>query len=336
MHQLSVGIVAIDHMQRDRHWAVARWSALLAVVFLLVCLVFEPSITLKVFWYTVIPTLPAIFVVNPMLWRGMCPLATLNEMGNRLGKQRALSSRTRLSLNVTGLVLFYLLVPARHFVLNQNGPALAITVAVVGGLAVALGAVFTVRSAFCNALCPVLPVELLYGMTPLIQMDRSRCLACTVCTPRGCFDLAKHKTLAQRLGPARQTARWITTPYGGFFAALPGFIVGYNQVKDGPVSTAGVVYTTTLGWSFACFLVIGIVVLVLRLPSRRALPFITAAAGGTYYWYVGLATMTQLGVPEWLATGIRIMGIGLVAFWLARTLASAWSGPRPLPAPRCR
>jgi nitrite reductase (NADH) large subunit len=302
-------------------WAIARWSALAAVPALLLWLVLAPARALQVLWYVAIPALPATFFLSTVLWRGVCPLATLNEMGNRLGTQRAPSPRTLFALSVGGLVLFHLMVPARHFVFNENGPVLAGTVAVVGGLALMLGARFTVRSAFCNALCPVLPVELLYGQAPLLRLDRGRCGTCTVCTPRGCLDLAERKAVYQLLGPSRHTAGWLATPYGAFFAALPGFIVGYNQVTDGPLSTAALVYATTLGWSLASFLLVGVAVLAFRLPSRSTLPLIAAAAGAIYYWYAGPAITSRLAAGPWLGPSIRVVGIGLVAWWLVRALA---------------
>jgi hypothetical protein len=157
-------------------------------------------------------------------------------------------------------------------------------------------------------------------------MDRGRCSACTVCTPRGCLDLAERKAIPQLLGPSRHTARWLATPYGAFFAALPGFIIGYNQVKDGPLNRAAMVYTTTLGWSLASFLLVALAVLALGLASRLALPLIAAAAGGLYYWYAGPAITSQLAASPWIGTGIRIVGIGLVASWLVRTLAGSDQG----------
>lgn len=307
-------------------WAIARWSALAAVPLLLFWLLIEPTSALLVLWYVAIPLLPATFFINTAIWRGICPLATLNEMGNRLGKPRTPSPTILLAFSVGGLVLFHLMVPARHFVFNEDGPVLAGTVLAVGGLAVVLGALFTVRSAFCNALCPVLPVELLYGQAPLVGMNRGRCTTCTTCTPRGCLDLAQRKAIPQLLGTSRHTVRWIATPYGAFFAALPGFIIGYNQVTDGPLSSAVLVYATTLGWSLVSLLVIAAAVLAFRLPSRLALPIVAAVAGGIYYWYAGPAIASQLAAGEWLGAGIRIVGIGLVGFWLARALAMAGVG----------
>lgn len=307
-------------------WAIARWSALAAVPLLLLWLLIEPAGALLALWYVAIPLLPATFFISTAIWRGICPLATLNEMGNRLGKQRTPSPTILLALSVGSLILFHLMVPARHFVFNQNGPALAGTVAAVGGLAVVLGALFTVRSAFCNALCPVLPVELLYGQAPLVGMNRGRCTTCTTCTPRGCLDLAQRKAIPQLLGTSRHTAGWLVTPYGAFFAALPGFIIGYNQVQDGPLSGAALVYATTVGWSLASLLVIAGAVLALRVPSRLALPIVAALAGGIYYWYAGPAITSQLVAGAWLGSGIRMIGIGLVAVWLARTIAMAGGG----------
>jgi hypothetical protein len=307
-------------------WSIARWSALAAVPLLLLWLLIEPTGALNVLWYIAIPILPATFFLSTAIWRGVCPLATLNEFGNRIGRQRSPSPRILLALTIGGLILFHLMVPARHFVFNQNGPILAGTVAAVGGLAVLFGALFTVRSAFCNALCPVLPVELLYGQAPLLRMERGRCTSCTVCTPRGCLDLAEQKAIPQLLGSSRHTGRWLATPYGAFFATLPGFIVGYNQIKDGPLSSAGLVYATTLGWSLASVLVVGAAVLAFRLRSQRALPLIAAAAGAVYYWYAGPAIMNQLVASAWVGPGIRIVGIGLVASWLIRTLARSGVG----------
>lgn len=301
-------------------WSIGRWSALAAVPPLLVWLVLAPAVALRVLWYVVIPVLPAVFFLNSAIWRGICPLATLNELGNRLGSQRAPSRRGFLALSVGGLVLFHLMVPARHFLFNQQGPVLAATVTAVAAIAVLLGAVFTVRSAFCNALCPVLPVEQLYGQAPLLRMDRGRCDSCTLCTPKGCLDLAGSKALPQLLGSARHTMRWLAMPHGVFFAALPGFIIGYNRVVDGSLGAAGGVYLTTLGWSLASFLLIAAVVWGFRLSSRLALTLVAALAGGLYYWFAGPAIVRQFDRAAWLATGIRAAGIGLVLLWLVHAL----------------
>ena len=301
-----------------RAWAIARWSAFTAVPLLLLWLVLDPERSLLVLWYAIIPVLPATFFVSTRIWRGICPLATLNELGNRPGRSPAISARQTYILSVSGLILFHLMVPARHFLFNQDGVVLAITILAVGGLAMLLGAMFPVRSAFCNALCPVLPVEQLYGQSPLLQMSRGRCLTCALCLKAGCLDLTD-KVLPLVLGPSRRSTRWIFTPHGAFFAALPGFIIGYNQVPDGSLASAGTVYGTTLGWSLAGYLVIGAAMLLLHLSSRVTLMMAAALAGGLYYWYAGPSIATAFAVSPVAGTVIRTAGIGLVAFWLVRT-----------------
>ena len=115
-----------------------------------------------------------------------------------------------------------------------------------------------------------------------------------------------------------------------FFAALPGFIIGYNLIKDGPLGGAGMVYATTLGWSLMSYLVIGALVLALRIPSRIALTLTAALAGGIYYWYAGPAIASHFAGAGWWGHGIQLAGIGLVAFWLIRTLGP---GARRSPSP---
>jgi hypothetical protein len=178
----------------------------------------------------------------------------------------------------------------------------------------------------------VLPVELLYGQAPLIPIERGRCSTCTVCTPRGCLDLADRKAIPQLLGPSRNSARWLVTPHGMFFTALPGFIIGYNQVKDGPLSTAARVYETTLGCSLASVLVVTGVILALRLNSRLAMPLLAALAGAIYYWYAGPAVAGQLGAAAWLGSAVRVGGIAVVGGWLVSAISHQPSAVSRLPS----
>ena len=312
--------VLIRHPHQARLWAIARWTALATVPLLLGCLVLSPGTALTVLWYVAIPVLPATFFINPILWRGICPLATLNEWGNRLGIPRMLAPSTATALRAGGLLLFYVLVPARRFLFNENGPMLAATVLGVGALALILGALFEVRSGFCNALCPVLPVELLYGQSPLVRMNRGRCDTCTTCTLRGCLDLAQGRAFTQLVGPPRRGAGWLLKPYGIFIAALPGFIVGYGLLDNGPISSAPFVYATIIGWSLASLALITGLTVVFRLDARLAQPLIAAAAGLFYYWFAGPAVAKAFESGVGLTLAIRLVGMGMVMFWLVRTI----------------
>lgn len=312
----------------EARWTVAQGLALALFPCLLAGLIAAPEVTLTVLWYTLIPVLPATFFLNPGLWRGLCPLASLNRWGNRLGTPRLARAGEMAVFGAIGLILFHLLVPARRFLFNTHGPALALTIVAVGLLAVVLGARYAVRSAFCNGLCPVLPIEQLYGQSPLLPISRGRCATCTTCTPRGCIDLAGSRALAQLFGPSRRDRSWLRTPHGLFFAALPGFIIGYSLVSDGKLATAGEVYLRTAGWSFASLLMVGLLVGLVRVPSARALPALAALAGGLYYWFAGPAVAAAFGAGGLLGAAIRAAGIGLAVVWLVRAVRPRSGGGR--------
>jgi hypothetical protein len=260
-------------------------------------MIVQPDVSLRLLWYVAIPILPATFFVNTAIWRNICPLATLNAWGNKIGRQRTLSPSVAGLLGIGGLVLFHLMVPARRFLFNSDGTALAVTVAAVGLLAVGLGAVYAVRSAFCNALCPVLPVELLY---------------------------AQARALPQLFGRHRQSIAWLAEPRGIFMAALPGFIVGYSLLQDGSLRTAPLVYATTLGWSLASVLIVVALTRAFRLRSEAVLVLLAAAAGLLYYWFAGPAIATAFAAREslGLALAVRVVGMGLVTYWLIRAWRS--------------
>ena len=78
-------------------------------------------------WNLLIPVLPASFMISPLLWRGICPLATLNQWSGGLLRSWRLAGWLLVAANALGILLLVLLVPARRFLLNENGTALAAT-----------------------------------------------------------------------------------------------------------------------------------------------------------------------------------------------------------------
>lgn len=302
-------------------WAAGRHAALLGLVALVATLFLAPAPALRTLWYVAVPLLPASFFITPALWRGVCPLSTLNAWGNRLGGTRELSPREGAILATLGLGLFYLLVPARHLGLNTDGPLLAVVILVVGAVAILAGAVYASRSAFCNALCPVLPVERLYGQAPLLDVTRGRCDLCTVCTPRGCIDLADGKALRQLLGAARRDHRWLTTPFGVFAAALPGFIAGYGLTPDLAAAEWPRVYAATLGGAAASWAAVAALVRATRLEAMRALALCAALSGILYYWFTAPFVARALGAGPAVVLGIRATAIAGLMVWSVRTLS---------------
>ena len=91
------------------------------------------------------------------------------------------SSRARASLR-------RVLVTLRHLIFNvdvvegydTSGPIMGAVVALVAVGALVLGLLYDAKAGFCNAMCPVLPVERLYCQSPLIDVPNPRCVPCTI------------------------------------------------------------------------------------------------------------------------------------------------------------
>lgn len=311
---------------RKRLWRSARLASLAATLALLAALVVTPAPALEVLWKVVIPLVPASLLASPMLWRNVCPLSTLNmaadrALGSRLPPRRPLRGRWATASCVLGIGLLAAMVPARRFVFNHDGPALALVITGVAVAALLAGLAFEAKAGFCNAFCPVLPVERLYGQCPLIDVGNSRCGACTLCAP-ACIDLSPVKTIRQVLGPGRRSHAWLTTPFGAFAAAFPGFVLGYFLAPDTTLSGAIWVYIRILGWAALAWLAVALIVHALEITSARALPALAATAAGIYYWFAAPDLAQALSTPEPGAAVARVAFLSLVAIWLWR--AESW------------
>ena len=302
-----------------RLWFVAQWAGVVITLVLLAGLVVRPQTSLDILWNVLIPLVPASLLVTPLLWRNVCPLATLNLVSKRFGAARKLPDGWLLPAGAVGILLLVVLVPARRFVFNTDGTLLAVTIAAVAVLALVLGALFDAKAGFCNSICPVLPVERLYGQSPLLRLSNPRCAPCTMCTSRGCIDLAPGHSIPHTLGEARRSSGWLLSGYGAFAAAFPGFILGYGTLADGPLSTAAGVYLHIAMWCLGSYLVVAALTLVLRLSSAVALVAIGAAAAGLYYWFAAAAIGAAFELPASVPV-IRTMAFVLVAVWAMKAL----------------
>ncbi len=269
------------------------------------------------FWNFVLPLLPLSFLMTPVLWRAVCPLATLNMLAaNPRGRQ--LPSEVMRWAGWPAMLMLVVLVPARHLGLNHE--PMAFTALVLGAALVAcvLGRQYQARAGFCNLICPVLPVERLYGQLPLADIGNPRCSDCTVCTPRGCPDLAGSKTLPQLLGPLRKERGWLMTATGVFACAFPGFIAGYFRVPDG--ASAMTTYASVIGWSLFSWLLLGSAARVTSLASRVALPLYGALAAALYFWFAAPGALTTVDARgAYVLPVLRAALLLLVGAWFVRT-----------------
>ena len=304
-----------------RIWKSAQVAGIVLTAALLVGLLRAPDVTLRILWNAVIPVLPAVFLVQPTLWRNVCPLATLNVATGRRFGTRTLSPEAARRLGAIGIALFLLMVPARRFLFNVDGAVLALTVLLVAVLALLMGLAFDMKAGFCNSLCPVLPVERLYGQRALFRVKNPRCTPCSLCTRSGCLELAQKKSVAQTLGDAARPGHWLFTPYGAFAAAFPGFIVGYYTTTDVALATAPAalaVYGHVGLWMLASWVAVAALALAFRVTGPAATMPIAGLSFGLYYWFAAPVVADALALASWTPAAIRTAALGLLGFWLLR------------------
>lgn len=307
-------------------WSTAQVVGVVATLVLLAGLVLRPEPSLTILWKVLIPLVPASLLVSPLLWRNACPLATLDMLGDRIRSSRIAPARWASVTPALGIVLLAALVPARRVVFNTDGPVLAGVVMAVALAALALGVVFDSKTGFCNALCPVLPVERLYGQSPLIELEEARCGSCDGCTG-GCLDLVPRKSAFHALGDGDRTRAWLTTPFGSFAAAFPGFVLGYFLTADGGWSSAPGVYATVALIALCSFVSVATITTAFGLSSRRVVPALAALAAGIYYWFSAEPLAAAVGMPPPSGEALRVAFLTLIAAWLWRTQTSAGAIP---------
>lgn len=301
-----------------RAWRAAQGLGVMLTLALLAGLVLRPAPSLRLLWDMVIPLLPAIFLVNPMLWRNVCPLATLGHVGDR-GRGARLRPDTLQWGWAAGALLLFVLVPARRFLFNENGGFLAGTIGAVGALAAGGGFFFSRRAGFCNSICPVLPVEKLYGQSPMLGVASAVCPDCTGCAARGCIDLVGGQSLLQGIGkPQREDWRWMATPSGLFALLFPGFVLGYFHTVNGGLDTAPAVYGLVARWALSGAAILGLLGFALGVGRRQALLLLGAGSVASYYWYAGPALASVYGVPAPGPLVVRGGFLLLIGVWVVR------------------
>ncbi len=303
-------------------WRAAQLIGVVLTLVLLGAFVLVPEASLHLLWDMVIPLLPAVFLINPVIWRNVCPLATLNEVGSRRSAGRLLSPPVLTLMWAVGIGLLVLMVPARRFLFNANGLAMTVTVSAVAALALIAGLVASRRAGFCNSLCPVLPVEKLYGQAPLLDVGSARCVDCNRCVSLGCPDLAGRKSAVQSISGGHGR-HWVLSPFGLFASAFPGFIIGYFKTVDGPLSHALATYATVGLWVVGSVAASAILLGMMR--GVRVLLVLGGASIGAYYWFAAPRLADAYG-------GTVMAGQVLRALVLAGIIAWMWRGWRRLPA----
>ncbi len=316
-----------------RAWLFVQWAMLTAGVGIILLLIVRPTIGLVALWDVLIAAAPALLVFAPGLWRNICPLATVSQLGRRgrLRWRRRLPPRAHARLSLASVLLLLVLVPARHMGLDDTGIASASLLVLAGTCALASGFLLDGKSGWCSGLCPVHPVEQLYGSHPAITLRNAHCTECVRCVTT-CPD----STTA--MSPAKGTRTRFQERAGLFLiGGFPGFVLGWFETPAAGHLT-GIGHTlNVLGWTWGLMAVSALAFFALRaVLDTRTLPVLirvfAASAVSLYYWYklpalLGLSgsgtVLLDLGqvLPGWAVWALRSITIAIFFGWLVPSRA---------------
>jgi len=312
-----------NHTQMRRRapmwlWYVGGELTIAAAIALCVTLVAKPSTGLKLWWGLAVPLLPLVWLVAPGLWRNLCPLAASNQTPRLLRFTRGWTAPAWYSeyAPVVGMTAFIVLVASRKPLLNSSGVATATLIG--GSLLGALigGFVFKGKSGWCSSICPLLPVQRVYGQTPYLAIANRHCQPCVGCA-KNCYDFNPRVAYLADLYDSDPHY----TGYRRFFVgALPGLIYCYFTLPA-HIGAAGVY------GRFAIYLAVGagsffLAETLLHVTVNTLTAVYGAAALSLFYWYgapVLASTLTGASGTAWFDWGLRAIVWWLAAVWLVRT-----------------
>jgi len=293
-------------------------------------LLLRPSVGLLAFWSVLIPLAPAILAVAPGLWRNICPLGStaLFPRHREWSRRERIGETWQGRMQLLAVLVLLAVVPLGHVVLNRSGPATFGAFTALAAVGFVCGLRFEWKSAWCSTICPVFPVEQLYGAEPAVSLENAHCEPCEECVslcPDSLPGVDSLTAIDTRAG--RASAVLIT---GGF----AGYVWGWFQVPDFAAAEG----FRNLGAIYAPPLVGLAASLIVFLVLRRLLPWhhewrlaraFGAAAIAVFFWYrlpalFGFGVYPEDGLlvdltgtlPAWTPIAMRAATTAFFGWWL--------------------
>ena len=292
-----------------RWWQAIRSGSIVVALIIAALLIVTPDTGLFVMWKVVIPLLPVMFLVAPGIWRNICPLAASNQTPRALKLTKALTAPAWLKEYgyVIAFSLFVGFVFLRRLGLDDSGPLSALLL--LGAMAAAFtgGMFLKGKSGWCSTICPLLPVQRIYGQTPLLMVANAHCQPCVGCV-KNCYDFNPRAAYLADLNDA--DTYW--SGYRRYFVgAFPGLIVGFFVVPDGSAAYV-------LGWMAICVAAgvasFATLIAFWKTSAHTITSLYGAVAFSLFYWFASRI------LPEPLTWAVRAAAIALAVTWFVRTL----------------
>lgn len=305
-----------------RVWNAIRVGSVCAYIALCIALFVRPAGGLFVFFKVIVPLLPILFFVAPGLWRNICPLAASNQTPRVLNFTRGLTTPEWLRNRgyIVAIILFFGIVSARLALFNASGTATGVLLSVTIVNAFGAGFLFKGKSGWCSSICPLLPLQRVYGQTPFLTVPNSHCQPCVGCT-KNCYDFKPR--VAYQADLHDPDPSW-SAPRKLFAAALPGFVLGFfTLVGNHDLSNVHIYERLALYFigSVGSFFAIDA---LFPVGAAMLTALFASVAINLFYWYASVIlagsfkTVTGLSIP-WVRWPIRLIVLALSAMWLART-----------------
>ncbi len=300
-----------------RAWQAGRIASITGAVLLAGLMIADEKAGLFVLWKILIPLLPLLFLVAPGLWRNLCPLAASNQTPRALGLTRAATAPAWLKEYgyVIGVALFVAFVVGRKFGLDDSGPASALLL--LGAMTAAFtgGMLLKGKSGWCSTICPLLPVQRLYGQTPFKLVGNNHCQPCVGCT-KNCYDFNPRVAY---LADLEEDRHW--SGYRRLFAgAFPGLVLAFFTVDEALAAGEKLGRIALyVGASVALFFAIETLA---KVTVHKVTTLFAATAFAIFYWHAGPSfadAVSDGAAPDAVGWAIRAAAIALAAAWVLRT-----------------
>ncbi len=291
-------------------WRIVQSLVWIIGAIILFNLIVFPVIGIHLFWNILIPIAPALLVIAVGVWRNVCPMASTALLPRHMGfsKKKKITITQTGKLNLIAVITLFLIVPLRHAIFDTNGLATGILIISLGSLAVILGFFYEWKSAWCSGLCPVHPVEKLYGLNNRLSLPNAHCNECFRCvtpcpdTTPGINPLVTKKTAYHKIA--------------GFLmvGAFPGFIWGWFQVPDYNGITSIEQLITIYKLPLFGLLITSVLYLILKqfLNQNTLIKLFSATAVSCYYWF---RLPALLGFGIFPGDGMLIDLTGILPEW---------------------
>jgi len=302
-----------------RAWWAVRAVVLATTLTIAALLIADPPIGLRIFWGIAIPLLPIFFFIAPGVWRNICPLAASNQLPRALKFTRAITpppwlKRYSYAISISFFVIF---VSLRKIGLQESGLWSGLLLLAVILSPFTGGMVFKGKSGWCSSICPLLPVQRVYGQTPFLLVANTHCQPCVGCA-KNCYDFNPRVAY---LADLHEDSSW-SAGRKYFVAAFPGLILGFFRVPSVPKASIGLIYGELALYVAASIAVFFLLDSFVRISTHKLTTLYAMAALNIFYWFafpVIVKSISGAVSPMPLTWAARAVLLGLSVIWVVRT-----------------